>query len=235
MADISAWLRGFQQSRPSHSPAKVPEHANLGDSTQTTKEMARLRPGTRGSSFNLNASSFQDPISHARDLDSVWHNPNPDQLAETLKVVMMTQGCCQPVPVHYNACILHVLEAYHDKRLELASKTRQLEDAQTRVASVTKELQEKTIEWEKKEDNYKTELKNLEIMLAAGERGLELVTLARSKSALRHGRRASQADYQGNGQIDNTADSSVASGQIKGEKSESYDCSKRFFIPIILL
>lgn len=219
MADISTWLRGFQTSRPSESAISV-------DSTHTTKEMGRRRPSSRAASFNLscgkaNGSSFQDPICHARDLDRVWHNPNADQLAESLKVVMMRQGCFEPVPAHYNACILHVLEAYHDTSVELRLKTRQLEDAEAKAARTEKDLQERALQWKKKEDNYKMKLKNMEIMLAGGERGLELVTLARPDTALHQGKRPVPADYEGNGHIDDNADSCVVPGQKKSEKSES--------------
>lgn len=133
----------------------------------------------------------------------------------------MRQGCCEPVPVHYNACILNVLEAYHDTSVELRLKTRQLEDAEAKAARTAKDLQDRTLQWKIKEDNYKMELKNMEIMLAGGERRLEPMTLARSDSAIHRGKRPVPADYERNGQIDDNADSGVVSEQKKGEKPES--------------
>lgn len=192
---------------------------------QSGWEMARLLASSRGSSLNLNsgranATSFQstDPISRMRDLDRVWHNPNTDQLAETLKVVIMTHGCCEPVPVHYNSCILHVLEAYHDMRLELGSKTRELEDARGEIELATSELKEKNLLWEQKEIDYKAEIKKLEVILAGGQRGLELVTLARSNSALHREKRAAEAKAGYNDQIhhEDDVDATTVAGLGKG-------------------
>lgn len=154
-----------------------------------------------------------------KDLDRVWHNPNTDQLAETLKVVMMTQGCCEPVPIEYNACILHVLEAYHDIALELYSKTRQLEDARKESAFAARQFEEKTMGWEMKEVDYKMEVKKLEVILAGGQRGLELVTLARSSSALRREKKAAEAKAGGNGQINDDVNVTITAGQRKGEQA----------------
>lgn len=49
-------------------------------------------------------------------------------MAETLKVVMMTRNLMEPVPVEYNTCILHVLEAYHDLQEQLEAKDREIEE-----------------------------------------------------------------------------------------------------------
>jgi hypothetical protein len=49
-------------------------------------------------------------------------------MAETLKVVMMTRNLMDPVPVEYNTCILHVLEAYHDLQEQLDARDKEIEE-----------------------------------------------------------------------------------------------------------
>jgi hypothetical protein len=49
-------------------------------------------------------------------------------MAESLKVVMMTRNLMNPVPVEYNTCILHVLEAYHDLQEQLDARDREIEE-----------------------------------------------------------------------------------------------------------
>lgn len=49
-------------------------------------------------------------------------------MAEMLKVVMMNQDSIASVPVEYNSCIMHVLEAYQNLRLELRTSKETIED-----------------------------------------------------------------------------------------------------------
>jgi hypothetical protein len=107
-------------------------------------------------------------------------------MAETLKVVMMNQSSVDPVPIIYNSCILHVLEAYHDLRVELTKKEVFIEDLKLCHAKDIKDFEALASQWEVKEKDYKTELKNLEVLLSRTEGGMEKVTLARSSSAV-HG------------------------------------------------
>ena len=173
--------------------------------------MDRFLPGTpRGSSFNLNMGrantpSLQatSPVCVVRDLDRVIHNPTNEQLAEMLKVVMMTQGCFEPVPVQYNSAILNLLEGYHKSRLELAMKTQELEEAKKEAAALAKELKEKSLVWEEEQTNYNTELKKMEVMLSGGQRGLELVSVARSNSLLRRGKKSAELKLGDNDQVNN--------------------------------
>ncbi|OBT62663.1 hypothetical protein VE03_07485 [Pseudogymnoascus sp. 23342-1-I1] len=155
-----------------------------------------------GSSF-LDAGHINTPSStwhsnegglsyHMRDLDRAVYNPTADQLAETLKVIMMTNGSCDPVPVEYNSCILQVLEGYHTIRHELKMKTRELEEAKKEKEEMANELWQKMLEWKDEESRYKTEIKKLEVILAKTPRGMELVTLARSQSVLRRNKKRAE-------------------------------------------
>lgn len=53
-------------------------------------------------------------------------------MAETLKVIMMTSNLMESIPVEYNTCILHVLEAYNDLQEMLAVKEGEIEEIKGR-------------------------------------------------------------------------------------------------------
>jgi hypothetical protein len=100
-------------------------------------------------------------------------------MAETLKVVMMNQSSVDPVPIAYNSCILHVLEAYQNLRMDLSKREDYIEDLKLSHAKDIKDFEALATQWEMKERDYKTELKKLEVLLSRTEGGLEKVTLAR--------------------------------------------------------
>ncbi|KAI9740736.1 MAG: hypothetical protein M1818_004701 [Claussenomyces sp. TS43310] len=198
MTDIPNWLR-FRGRTPAASAPTTPtsERFHFSEEHQpheTEPEMPRPREALRMSSFlgfarqptpsSSSATAAADPFAHVRGADLTWHNPSPDQMAETLKVVMMTQNNLDPVPVQYNACILQLLEAYHDLQNSLKERDGSLAELRARHDEVFQELQKLAQQWEEKEVNYKTEMKKLEVMVATGQHGLDLVTLARSRSSL---------------------------------------------------
>ncbi|OBT87841.1 hypothetical protein VE02_02108 [Pseudogymnoascus sp. 03VT05] len=129
---------------------------------------------------------------HIRELGHTIHNPTADQLAETLKVIMMTNGTREPIPAEHNSCIMQVLEGYNIKRLELQANIKELEEARKEKEETAAELWQKTLEWKEEESRYKTELKKLEVILAKTPRGMELVAMARSQSVLRRNKKKAE-------------------------------------------
>ena len=105
-------------------------------------------------------------------------------MAESLKVVMMNQSTLLSVPVEYNSCILHVLEAYQEAREELLKKNEEMEELKKDHEKDIKEFEELATQWEFKERDYKAEMKKLEVQLSKTENGMEKVTLARTKSTV---------------------------------------------------
>ncbi|KFY43587.1 hypothetical protein V494_01912 [Pseudogymnoascus sp. VKM F-4513 (FW-928)] len=128
-----------------------------------------------------------------KDLDKTIYNPTSHQLAETLKVIMMNNGSCNPVPAEYNSCILQVLEGYHENYLELQAKIKELEEAKKEKDETAEELWNKTLQWKEEESRYKTEIKKLEVILAKTPQGMELVTMARSQSVVRRNKKKEEA------------------------------------------
>lgn len=159
--------------------------------------MTRPRESSRVSSFlgfvrqnsalsGSNSESFTTPSFNVElnNPGQTWHNPNPYQVAENLKVVMMTQSSFDPVPVKHNGSILQVLESYQEMCLELKSKDKEIEKLKADHAKEINALHERILDWQQKEVDYQTEMKKLEVMLATGQRGLDLVTMARTNSVL---------------------------------------------------
>lgn len=65
----------------------------------------------------------------------------------------------------------------------LLDKDREIEDWQRSHENDIQEFKQQRTQWMEKEEDYKSDLKKLEVMIATGARGLEFVTLARSESA----------------------------------------------------
>jgi hypothetical protein len=71
-------------------------------------------------------------------------------------------------------------------RIELARKESSIEELKQSHEKDIEDFEALATQWEMKEQDYKTELKKLEILLSQTDGGMEKVTLARSKSAV-HG------------------------------------------------
>jgi hypothetical protein len=201
MADIPGWLRGFQRARvPSITPLSdrlslLDEANEIAGEKYGVPSTARLSSHQEFGLLTV-ASSSADSHPHLNQVEQIWHNPDPGQMAETLKVAMMTQNSFDPLHVSYNSCILHVLEAYHSMRKELLEKDLEIRDRERRHKSDIEEFGKQQQQWKRKEEEYRSKLKKLEVMLATGARGLELVTLARSRSALNETPRAEATESQ---------------------------------------
>lgn len=164
--------------------------------------MPRQKDSSRVSSFlgfgrhpsHLDTTSGLDIFSHVRDADQTWHNPSPDQVAETLKVVMMTRNNLDPVPVQYNSCILQLLEEYQDLQGTLKEKDKFLDKLILHHDKEVQDLKQVIHQLEETMDSYKIEIKNLEILVATGQCGLDVVTLARSQSIIDRGEYQTEND-----------------------------------------
>ncbi|KFY12648.1 hypothetical protein V492_03756 [Pseudogymnoascus sp. VKM F-4246] len=178
----------------------VYEHHKITEGILIDIKMVGFMPFSPWGSPFLDAGHTNTPLSswhsseqglspHMKGLDQTVYNPTADQLAETLKVIMMNNGSCNPVPAEYNSCILQVLEGYHENHLELQAKIKELEEVKKEKDETAEELWNKTLEWKEEESRYKTEIKKLEVILAKTPQGMELVTMARSQSVLRRNKK----------------------------------------------
>jgi hypothetical protein len=158
--------------------------------------------------------------------NSVYHKPSPDEMVEMLKVVMMNQSSMDTVPVQYNSCILHVLEAYYDMRLRLRLKQEEIDSLKKLHAKDIDEFEAMAAEWRLKEKEYQTEVKRLEVLLANTERGTESVSIARSHSLVHGSKTAADTISKGIGTIKarKVADCHLDTNTCK---FEAYGCSLR--------
>ena len=113
----------------------------------------------------------------------------------------MNQNNLDSIPIQYNSTVLHVLEAYHDLRIQLNAKGDTIELLKESHTKDIKDFEELATQWQQKESDYKSELKKLEVLLSKTTGGLESVALARSKSVIHGAERASETIKRGIGTI----------------------------------
>jgi hypothetical protein len=108
MAD---WLRPFNRSRtpiPGASTNSTERNLDNEDNNDVDESMSRLRPTSRVST-HIGILSSTPPIPQTPDVFAnmrapleMYHRPSPDQMAESLKVVMMNQSSMDYVPIAMN-------------------------------------------------------------------------------------------------------------------------------------
>lgn len=115
--------------------------------------------------------------------------PNPD--VDGLIDAIMTRLMANPndgLGPRFNTQLLQIFEGFrhlHDEKYQLQTDVQQ--EAERRAA-VERAMCESAEQWEVERQEFKAEVKRLELILAKGERGLAEVTLARQDSVLRRGR-----------------------------------------------
>jgi hypothetical protein len=204
MAD---WLRPVFGRTRTPVPSFSDRHSSFSiDDKSEDGDVARRRPTSRVSSYMNNRASTPpipltpDSFANIRSPETVYHKPSVDHMAETLTVVMMNQSSMDPIPVAYNACIRHVLEAYQYLRMELVKKENFVEALKLSHTQDIHDFEALATRWEKKELDYKTKIKNLEVRLSRTDDGMEMVTLARSQGAI-HGSGEAEMIKRGIGTI----------------------------------
>ncbi len=198
---MAEWLRPvFARTRtPLPTGADRPVTGSFDDSTESEESnVTRPRPASRVSSFiglrpNTPPAHDQDTFPLFRKPDNVYHKPSGDQMAEMLKVAVMSQGTFSPLPKEYNSCILHVLEAYYGMRAEITKREEEVEAIKQQHTLTVKDFEDMATQWEAKEKNYQTELKKLEVLLSKTEGGMEKVALARTRSTIHGSKRIKEA------------------------------------------
>ena len=213
MAD---WLRPvFARTRSSlqiaslSSPADKPDKPlNLNDDVQEDELNIGGRPQPVSRVFSSPGlpsievpSLAPEAFPRLLNPENSYHRPGCDHMAETLKVVMMTQDSIQPVPIMYNSHILHLLEAYQNSQEQLAKKLHIIEEIKDAHAQDIQDFESLSAKWEAKEKDYKAEVKRLELMLAKTEGGMESVVMARSKSKIHGSKKFSESLGRGFGTI----------------------------------
>ena len=123
-----------------------------------------------------------------REQDRIWHNPSPEQMIDALAVAMMTKPVLGPVPIKYNANILHLMEGFGKLQRDTASLQTELDDVKCGRLRDLEQFRGISDEWLVREAQYKAEIKRLEVIISRTSRdGLEAVALARTTSLVSRG------------------------------------------------
>lgn len=209
---MDTWFRPVFSRRQTPKPTDHNKLSATDKREGTSKSRATGRVSSRigfllGSPPSAARTSAPEPIIKSPTSpnitikDVVYHKPSPDQIAETLKVVIMNQNTMDPVPVEHNSSILHVLEAYHDMRLQIIEKDAEIATLKRNQARDFEDFEEMAMGWVVKENDYQKEVKRLEVLLANTEGGMESVVMARSRSSVHGAKRALDTIGSGIGTI----------------------------------
>lgn len=193
MNDIQQWRRMIQPSR-ARTPAVEHDDAE-GISLPITPKRG-LKPKF-SSYFTHNGNRLKTEPSSASPADDpflphlpTWpaHQESPqlgaDQLLDTV-ICRLLSDPYRSLDSRFNGAILYIFEAYQNLREEK-------ERLECRVASevfgrksLVHRLQEAQKLWSEERQDYKDEIKRLELLIARGRGGLAEVTLARQGSGFR--------------------------------------------------
>lgn len=198
MTDIQQWRRMVQPSRSKTTAISVPEdHDHEAVSNPGTP---RKRPRPRFSSYfshhgHAGGASKADIV--APDYFSMSRTtsvsqaeattfPNPE--ADSLVDAVMCRLLADPfkgLDAQQNSSLLRILEGCRELRAEKQHlETKLHNEVESRYAAMI-EVQRAEKRWSEEKEEYKAEIKRLELLIAKGKRGIADVIRARQDSVLR--------------------------------------------------
>lgn len=197
MTDIHQWRRMIQPTR-TRTPAVDTDESEGFLSPTTPRKGLRPKLSSYFSQHAASAGPSKTDLQFGNDLFSTdlpsWSvddlAPNPD--AERLIDSVMSRLLANPyksLDIRFNGVLLEIFECYrniNDARKRLQSD---LQQEAGRRSTVERAMHDSAQQWDREKQEYKAEVKRLELLLSEGERGLAEVTLARQDSVLRHGQR----------------------------------------------
>ncbi|KAI1266741.1 hypothetical protein F5Y18DRAFT_425993 [Xylariaceae sp. FL1019] len=186
MSDPLSWLKlGSRTPTLSRSPAsseRVSErqHGRQSQASDCYRPETELLPITDEDHRPLRVS----------DWNPIWYNP----MVETLQAYFMSKSLVEPIPVEYNAYVLHMIEGFRKIRGDMRDANRARDEAKVSLEQNLEQIRQISDEWLEREEKYQAEVKRLEVLLSKTSRdGLEAVTLARTHSIVdrsRHGQKS---------------------------------------------
>ncbi|KAM0199566.1 hypothetical protein ACHAPA_006875 [Fusarium lateritium] len=199
----TGWLRflGASRARPHELMSRRSEAALqdlLKDNPRSTEKhtspekriMSQLISGhdttqpSRGTASASNADSAMDEEDKLfiNAAQQVWHSPSVEQIADSLRVALMTTAANEPLSAEYRPHVLLLCEAYGTRHSKIAKLEHQLKQEVDRHTSVEEH-------WMVQEARYKAEVKRLEMFIhRTSGTGMEAVALARAGSLIRSNR-----------------------------------------------
>ncbi|KAI0407537.1 hypothetical protein F4802DRAFT_611971 [Xylaria palmicola] len=118
-----------------------------------------------------------------RNQDQVWYNPSMTQMVEAIEVHLMTHGALERLPVEYNSYVLHLVEGFAKAQKNIRELEEAYQELKQSLERNLDEFRQVADEWLQREDQYRAEVKRLEVLLSkSSQDGLEAVALARTDS-----------------------------------------------------
>ncbi|KAK5126204.1 hypothetical protein LTR08_004785 [Meristemomyces frigidus] len=210
MTDIQQWRRMIQPVRARTPAVEHPGEDSDGIASPTTPKRG-LKPMFSSYFTNHGGSALAvraEPSLTSLNVDlfaprlPTWpeDEPYPDPKAEGLIDTIMCRLLSSPyesLDPRYNGSLLQIFECYRHVADEKTELQVQLDDEVSRRTVLLQRLVQSQKQWSEERQDYRSEVKRLELLLAKGKRGLAEVTLARQDSQLRQReseRRSRQAD-----------------------------------------
>ncbi|KAI0016746.1 hypothetical protein F4780DRAFT_797507 [Xylariomycetidae sp. FL0641] len=112
----------------------------------------------------LSASSDDSLLRRVREDDRVWYNPSLEQMVEALQAGLLggAGGVLAPLPVEYNAHVLHLIEGYAAARARVRAAEAAGREAREALELNFEHFRAVADEWVEREGQYKAEIKRLE-------------------------------------------------------------------------
>ncbi|PIA98373.1 hypothetical protein CB0940_05400 [Cercospora beticola] len=191
MADIQQWRRKIQPARSRTPATPFPDHEEPDDYFTSTTPKKRIKPKLSSYFGHNQKSSLQGDVATSTELpawppDQFYPDPKPEEVLDEMMCTLMA-SLYKPLDPRHNSSLMLVFEAYRDLIDEKARLQQRLgaEVASNKALVAKLNMAEK--DWEDEKQDYKDEVKRLEVLLAkASKRGVAEVTLARQESRL-HG------------------------------------------------
>ncbi|KAG9662507.1 hypothetical protein KCU95_g19203, partial [Aureobasidium melanogenum] len=198
MADVYQWRRRIQPGFPNtllpvgeQDEAEPDIASGFGSSRKKVRPkissyFSHRGPSSHGRSSLWSAdqrASFKETISSPYQTWPEGCEPDPDQIMDSIMRTLITEPY-RPLDVKHNSPLLMIFEGFRNLRDENSSLMRKLKyEAETRFAS-HHELELERQAWRREREEYKAEVKRLELIISKNKEGVAEVVRARQGSLL---------------------------------------------------
>ncbi|KAK3631665.1 hypothetical protein LTR56_016772 [Elasticomyces elasticus] len=193
MSDITQWRRMIQPGR-TRTPAVEAADDSDGMASPTTprrglkpKFSAYFNNGytvkTEPSFLSLNEDPFSPQLPAWLE-EQPYQHPDAERLIDSIMCRLMSDPYGS-LDSRFNSMLLHIFESYRGVLDEKQQLQEQLTQELHGKRALVHKLQQAQKQWFDERQEYRDEIKRLELLLAKGKRGLAEVTLARQDSHFR--------------------------------------------------
>ncbi|KAF4989541.1 hypothetical protein FGRMN_9047 [Fusarium graminum] len=136
--------------------------------------------------YNADSALDEEDKLFINAAQQVWHSPSVDQIAESLRVALMTTPANKPLSPEYRPHILLLCETYGTRHSKIANLESQLQESKGALKRETSRHASVEEHWMVQDARYKAEIKRLEVLIhRMSDKGMEAVALARAGSLIR--------------------------------------------------